>query len=94
MWHITAGPVSDEQPPGGYDGIWHKWLVGRDGEESFTVVKVTHHAHLKGNDAMTRRAVTAVMTDGRSEVERHLGAEVPPRVIEVGTLGDPVVTPR
>ncbi len=94
MWTIIGEPETDPFPAGGYDGTWHRWNLVREDERLFTVVKVDRHAEMFAGDKMTRRSVAAVKTNGRSEVERHLGADVPPRVIEVGTVRDPVVTAR
>jgi hypothetical protein len=59
-------------------------------EPIFTDVKIVGNARLKGDD-MTEHSIRAVETGGRSEVERHLADPLPPRVIEVGTVGDPRV---
>jgi hypothetical protein len=92
VWSITGKTVEDATD--GYDGTWYKWLLERDGQHSFTVVKITRHARLNAADVMPPRATAAADTDGRSEVERHLTAARPPRVIEVGTSSEPVVTAR
>lgn len=92
MWTITG--ESETPSPAGYDGTWYRWNLARDDKRSFTVVKIVRHAEMGAGDKMTARSIAAVETHGRSEVERHLAADVPPRVIEVGTMRDPVITER
>jgi hypothetical protein len=93
VWSTKAQPETDTMPAGGYDGTWHKWWLTRGEARSFIMVKIGSHAELRP-ESMTPRSLAAVDTLGRSEIERHLSAEVPPRVIEIRTLGDPVVTAR
>jgi hypothetical protein len=91
FWEIGAG---ERLPWDGSDGESFKWTLRRDGNApSFTVVKISDHM-LGGYydpDRPTERAHAAVSSKGRSEVERYLHMKHPPRVIEVGTVGDPVV---
>ena len=94
MWVIEGNPDTDHLPPGGYDGTWHKYWLVSAGRRTFTIVKISRHAEMKASNSMTTRSLEAVDSDGRSEVERHLEDRVPPRAIEVGTISNPVVTPR
>jgi hypothetical protein len=95
MWRIDGNPLTDENPAGGWDGTWHKWPLARADERSFTMVKITRHAEMKTGGFMTQRSIQAVDTRGGSEVERYLDTDAhPPRVIETGTMRDPVATPR
>jgi hypothetical protein len=95
LWTIARDPEVFDHA-NGHDGYQYKWPLTREGYNPlFTMVKMSDHAkHGLGSPdrPMTPRALEAVETNGRSEVERYLDWELPPRVIEVGTAGDPVVT--
>lgn len=88
MWTI----VNVDEPRREGDSEVHRWNLRQDHEITFTDVRITENARLKTDEDMTPRSLEAVDTKGRSEVERHLGDPHPPRVIEVGTRGDPKVT--
>jgi hypothetical protein len=87
MWTITGLT----HPPAGFDGKVYRWNLTRGGEQCFTDVEITGGALVRGEE-MTPRSIEAVETQGRSEVERYLADEVPPRAIRVGTQLNPKVT--
>jgi hypothetical protein len=91
LWAIENEPEVFSNPPGGFDGAQYKWPLSRPGcPGTFTLVQIGFHAAMRASpDPMTERTLAAVDSLGRSEVERHLAEEHPPRVIEVGTSGDP-----
>jgi hypothetical protein len=93
VWSISAEPESVHYPPGGFDGWHHTWWLEHQRERCFVVVKVSDHAPMKAGEAMTRRSIAAVDSQGRSEVERWLTDALPPLAIEVRIDGEPVVTP-
>src|SRR4051812_26134244 len=93
LWAVSGEPKGFDGPEG-RDGWGFKWPLAReDHVPLFTMVYISNHAMAKfDGETMTKRALEAVDTRGRSEVERHLDQELPVRVIEVGTIGDPRVT--
>jgi hypothetical protein len=93
MWEIESGPTTQQQPPGGFDGSWHRWELRQRARETFVVVKIAGHSYFE-SDTMTDRSRRAVATDERSEVERVLGWDLPPRVVEIATRGEPTITIR
>jgi hypothetical protein len=92
-WDILGEPEVFTNPPGGFDGVQYKWPLARAGDRStFTLVQIGFHASIRASlDPLTARTLAAVDSRGRSEIERHLAEEHPPRVIEVGTSGDPLI---
>lgn len=96
MWMIDGEPehFPDGQGIGGYDGDWWKWWLRRGEDRTFTVVKASTHA-LLGSGMLTERTRAAAETRGRSEVERHLTDDIPPRAIELYANGrEPGITHR
>jgi hypothetical protein len=93
QWKISGEPEVFDRPEG-RDAYGYKWpLERRDGACLFTMVYVSAHANGGSfSDCTPDRAIRAATTNGRSEVERYLDLELPPRLIEVGTGGNPVVT--
>lgn len=95
MWKIEGARESTMEPAGGYDGTWHKWWLSGGEIRCFTVVKISRHAEIAACDnRLSERTLHAVRTHGRSEVERHLDAELPPRAIELASVGEPMITQR
>jgi hypothetical protein len=93
FWTISGEPEVFDGPDG-RDGCGYKWPLAREGKPPlFTMVYVSRHAlgNMTDDAPMTERALRAVETRGRSEVERYLDRELPVRVIKVGTVGNPRV---
>lgn len=97
MSHWTISECERIEGPDGRDSTAFKWWLARDGvQPTFVFVEVANHL-LNGHydpGRPTDRSVAAAQTEGRSEVERCLTLDRPPRLIRAGTVGDPVVTPR
>jgi len=88
LWTIGEGTEIRTE----IDGAAFKWTLRRDGHRPlFTVVEIS--AHMLGGcydeGRPTARAHAAVESLGRSEVERYLDMETPPRKIGVATVGEP-----
>jgi hypothetical protein len=94
VWTTDGAPEHFPDGDGGYDGDWWKWWLVRDDARTFIVVKAPRHVVMGAGD-LSDRTARAAATNGLSEVERHLGDDVPPRVIELRTGGgEPFVTSR
>lgn len=96
MWTIDGEPehFPDGRGTGGYDGDWWKWWLRSGETRVFTVVKSSRHVLMRAGP-LTDRTRVAAETRGRSEVERHLLDDLPPRGIELRTGGrEPLLTLR
>lgn len=96
MWTVDEHPehFAAGHGTGGYDGDWFRWQLADGRQQTFTVVKAPRHVLMRAGD-LTARTVRAAQTCGRSEIERYMADDVPPRVIELRTGGrEPLVTPR
>lgn len=85
MWHIagTLGPYARS----GYDASGWLWEIERDHVAKRVLVEVTGTALAVSREYLPEDTRAAIDTEGRSEVDRVLGLEEPPRVIVCGTTG-------
>lgn len=90
MWTTESPRRFGPSGTGGYDGEWWKWPLVSGARRTFIVVKIPAHVRVQADDLPTRTQL-AVETNGMSEVQLHLEANVPPRVIELSTANP---TPR
>jgi hypothetical protein len=96
MWTIDGEPEAflDGHGTSGYDGDWYRWHLRAGDQRLFTVVKIPRHVAVAAGD-LTERTAAAAASDGRTEVERHLGDAVPPRSVELRTGSrEPLITRR
>lgn len=93
MWTIEGEPEYIGSGTGGYDGEWWKWWLCRGDDRTSTLVKVGCHVLLDANVCFEETR-EAGRTRGRSEVERYLADDIPPREIELFTNSRPRVTHR
>ena len=63
------------------------WEVGREGETRRVLVEVSGSAWATEPELLPDETAEAIRTEGRSQVERVLDAQDPPRVIQCGTKG-------
>ena len=92
MWSVE----SFEEVATGADAHWLKWwLTDDEGHRVFVVVKIAGSMMATAIEELALHAAEAVTTSGRSEVDRILDWEVPPRAIEVRSHTDlPIVEVR
>jgi hypothetical protein len=73
----------------GYDASGWLWEVRDDSNARHVLVEVTGTALAisERDGPLPEDTRTAIRTEGRSEVEKVLGLDDPPRVIQCGTVG-------
>ncbi len=95
MWTIDGEPeyFADGQGIGGYDGDCWKWWLCRGEDRTFIFVQASSHVLLDA-DVRFEETRVAASSRGRSEVERYLADDIPPRVIELISNSRPRITRR
>lgn len=85
MWEILGnlGPYARS----GFDAGGWLWEIERDGEAKRVLVEITGTALAVSTEYLPADTRAAIETEGRSEVERVVGLEEPPRVVVCGTSG-------
>lgn len=84
-WTVASGP----HDPGasGKDAIGWGWVIARDGDDRHVTVYVSGTVMASASEQRSSDANAAIETKGRSEVDRLLGDEDPPRIITLTSSG-------
>jgi hypothetical protein len=94
-WEIT-GQIGPHAEPG-YDGhgwLWELTRENRPARRVFVQIAGTAWAvHDRGGVGLASDTAQAIATEGRSEVERLLNDEEPPRMIGCTTVGCNPIAP-
>ena len=91
-WRIN-GRISPYARPGVDANGW-LWEIERDGEPRRVLVEISGTAWASAEEALPRETREAIHTEGRSELEKVLDGQEPPRVIACGTWGCNALTPE
>lgn len=85
-WRITSGP--DSGPWEGRDAVGWLWFLERDdGATRRVLVEVSGTAMATADEYLPSETGEARRSRGRSEIEKVLEDDEPPRRISLGTMG-------
>ena len=89
MWQISGKVGAYARR--GVDANGWLWEIERDGVANRVLVEVSGTAWAVGETSLAADTLDAIRSEGRSEVEKVLDDDEPPRVIACGTQGCHVV---